>query len=74
MVHLLGIQQLRSCPLTAAAQAPLVGFHPGPEDGQLDLLVVNLEDGCQYLTRASRITSVTVKNMVFFEPFLCYFS
>ena len=60
LVHLLRIRQLGRCPLTTAAQAALVGFHLGPKDGQLDLLVVNLEDGCQYSTKASRIASATL--------------
>ena len=59
LIHLLGVGQLRSRPPTAAAQALLVGLHLSPEDGQLDLLVVDL-DGCQYSTKASRIASVTL--------------
>ena len=61
LVHLFSIGQLRSCPPTAAAQAALVGFHLGSEDGQLNLLVIDLGDGCQYSTEASRIPSVTLE-------------
>ena len=43
LVHLLRIRQLRCCPLTATTQSSLVGLHLGPKDGQLDLLVVDLE-------------------------------
>ena len=38
----------------------LVRLHLSSEDGQLDLLVIDLEDGGQYLTRASRITSTNL--------------
>ena len=47
-----GVRQLGSCPLPTAAQPPLVGLNLGPKDGQLDLEVINLEDGCQYLTKS----------------------
>ena len=50
LIHLLSIGQLGSRPLSATAQPSLVGFHLRTEDSQLDLLVVNLEDGCQYST------------------------
>ena len=50
LIHLFGVRQFGRCPLTTATQAPLVRFDLSPEDGQLDLLVVNLEDGCQYST------------------------
>ena len=60
LIHLLGIRQLRSCLLTATAQPSFVGLNLSPEDSQLDLLVIDLEDGCQYSTRASRIASVTL--------------
>ena len=60
LIHFLGIRQLGSRPLTTSAQTPFVGLHLGPKDGQLDLLVVDLEDGCQYSTEASRIPSVTL--------------
>ena len=43
LIHLLGIRQLRRCSPTTAAQAPLIGLHLSPKDGQLDLLVIDLE-------------------------------
>ena len=43
MIHLLSVGQLGRCPLTAATQPSLIGLHLGPKDGQLDLLVVDLE-------------------------------
>ena len=52
LIHFLSVGQLRSCPLTTAAQASLVGFHLSLEDSQLNLLVINLEDGCQYSTKS----------------------
>ena len=42
------------------AQTSLVGIHLSSEDGQLDLLIIDLEDGCQYSTRASRIASANL--------------
>ena len=52
LVHLFSVGQLGSCPTPTTAQASLVGFYLGPQDGQLDLLVINLEDGCQYSTKS----------------------
>ena len=49
-IHLLGVGQLGSRPPSATAQTPLVGLDLSTEDGQLDLLVVDLEDGCEYST------------------------
>ena len=46
LVHLFGVQQLRSCLLTTTAQPTFVGIHLSPEDSQLDFLIVDLEDGC----------------------------
>ena len=60
LIHLFGVRQLGSRPLPTATQAALVSLHLGTEDGQLDLLVVNLEDRCQYSTKASRIASATL--------------
>ena len=57
LIHLLGIGQLGSGPPATATETLLVGLHLGAKDGQLDLLVINLEDGCQYSTEASRIAS-----------------
>ena len=59
LVHLLGVGQLGRCPLTAAAQAPFVSLYLSPEDGQLDLLVIDLE-AMVSSTKASRIASANL--------------
>ena len=60
LIHLLGIQQLRSSPLTAATEAQFIGIHLGMENCQLDLELLDIEDECQYSTRASSTTSITL--------------
>ena len=60
LVHLFRIRQLGSCPLPTMTQPVLATLYLSLKDGQLNFLIIDLEDGCQYSARAPRITSTNL--------------